>query len=134
MKSASPMPLICLLIAMLIAPAVYADEADFCRRSCDDDLKECRTQADATADSEAHPFIFGRSSSHVYENGELAPLVANSRLLNSRDSGVEQRKMDRYQQCAAENDQCRRLCSQDSVPNSVVPNNGVVPKSSVILK
>lgn len=128
MKIASTMPLICLLIAMLIAPAVYADEADYCRRSCDADLKECRTQADSTADSEAHPFIFGRSSSHVYENGELAPLVANSRLLSSQDSGVEQRKMDRYQQCAAENDQCRRLCSQDPVPNSVVP------KSSVILK
>ena len=130
MKSASSIPLICLPIALLIAPVVGAGETDFCRRSCDADLKECREQADSTADFEAHPSIYERSSSRVYENGDLAPLVANSRLLNSQDAGVKQRKMDRYQQCASENDECRHLCSDDSVPQ----NNGVVPKKSVILK
>lgn len=111
------------LVSILIAGAVSADEINFCKKDCAADLKECRKQADTTANYEAHPIISGSSRRAVDENGQMTRLVANDERADSQDEEIQQRKMDRYQECEADNDICQRQCSLEPLSRNNFPKN-----------
>jgi|RifOxyD3_1024039.scaffolds.fasta_scaffold01198_5 hypothetical protein len=99
-----------LFLSPNITPA-FADQSNSCSQNCASALKECRRTADAAANTEWHSLIRGNSNNRVQNNGQLTPIVNNEYPSGELNEGTQQRKMERYQECATLNDNCLRPCT-----------------------